>query len=153
MEELTEMNRPKSADYFTWAYPDTSALGTPEESIKLENGVISMEYNIENSQMYGGCQTETRPGTGLGLDFSNYKVIKATLTNKGTSNVHCTLVFKTGSGWKWQENAGAKTPGGPENQEQIILQAQDFAINNLSQEVYAPKIMDVYDKVMSNKTN
>ena len=40
-----------------------------------------------------------------------------------------------------------------ENQEQIILQSQDFAINNLSQEVYAPKIMDVYDKVMSNKTN
>jgi len=128
VEELTEMNRPKSADYFTWAYPDTSALGTPESSIKLENGVISMEYDIENSQMYGGCQTETRPGTGLGLDFSNYKVIKATLTNKGTSNVHCNIVLKTGSGWKWQESAGAKTPGGPENQEQIIGGGQSVTV-------------------------
>lgn len=34
------------------------------------------------------------------------------------------------------------------NQEEIILRAQDFAINNLSQEVYGPKIMDVYNRVL-----
>ena len=118
-DDIAEMNRPKSADYFTWAYPDTSALGTPEESIKIENGVISFEYDI-SGDIYGGCQTETIPGTGLGLDFSKYTVIKATLKNKGTSNVHCNIVFKTGNGWLWQENAGAKTPGGEEDQEQII---------------------------------
>lgn len=36
-----------------------------------------------------------------------------------------------------------------ESQEQLILKAQDFAINNLSQEVYAPKIMEVYKNVLN----
>ena len=127
VDELAEMNRPKSADYFTWAYPDNSAMGTPPESVKLENGVISMEYDIEG-QLYGGCQTETRPGTGKGLDFSNYRMIKATLTNKGTSNIHCNIIFKTGNGWLWQESAGAKTKGGAENQEQIIGGGQSVTV-------------------------
>jgi glycosyltransferase involved in cell wall biosynthesis len=35
-----------------------------------------------------------------------------------------------------------------ENQEKIILKAQEFAVNNLSQEVYGPKIMEVYNSVM-----
>ena len=119
MDDIVEMNRPKSADYFTWDYPDTSATGTPEDSIKIENGVVSFEYDI-SGDIYGGCQTETRPGTGLGLDFTNYKIIKATLTNKGTSNIHCNIILKTGNGWLWQESAGSKTPGGEEDQEQII---------------------------------
>ena len=37
-----------------------------------------------------------------------------------------------------------------ESQERLILQAQDFAINNLSQEIYGPKIMNVYNKVLNN---
>ena len=51
VDELAEMNRPKSADYFTWAYPDNSAMGTPPESVKLENGVISMEYILKANYM------------------------------------------------------------------------------------------------------
>lgn len=35
-----------------------------------------------------------------------------------------------------------------EQQEPLILRAQDFAVNNLSQEVYGPKIMEVYKKVI-----
>lgn len=35
-----------------------------------------------------------------------------------------------------------------ENQEPMILRAQDFAVNNLSQEVYGPKIMEVYNQVL-----
>lgn len=35
------------------------------------------------------------------------------------------------------------------NQEEMILRAQEFAINNLSQEVYGPKIMEVYNKVLN----
>ena len=35
-----------------------------------------------------------------------------------------------------------------EPQEPLILRAQDFAVNNLSQEVYGPKIMEVYKKVI-----
>ena len=37
-----------------------------------------------------------------------------------------------------------------ESQEAMILCAQDFAVNNLSQEVYGPKIMEVYQKIMNN---
>ena len=116
---ISEMNRPKSADYFTWAYPDNTATGTPIQSIKVENGVVSFSYKIEGN-IYGGCQTETRPGLGLGLDFSKYNVIKATLTNKGDSPVHCTIIIKTGNGWRWQESAGSKSIDGIENEEQII---------------------------------
>ena len=36
-----------------------------------------------------------------------------------------------------------------ENQEQLIIRAQKYAINNLSQEVYAPKIVAMYKKVLS----
>ena len=36
-----------------------------------------------------------------------------------------------------------------EPQESMILRAQEFAINNLSQEVYGPKIMEVYNKVLN----
>lgn len=126
-DEIVEMNRPKSADYFTWAYPDSSCLGTDGDSVKVENGVVSFDYKIEG-QIYGGCQTETKPGTGAGLDFSKYKMIKAKLTNKGKSDVHCNIIIKTGNGWKWQEGAGATTPGGPENREQIIGGGQSVTV-------------------------
>jgi glycosyltransferase involved in cell wall biosynthesis len=38
-----------------------------------------------------------------------------------------------------------------ENQEKIILQAQQFAIEYLSQEIYGPKIMEVYESVLNEK--
>lgn len=38
-----------------------------------------------------------------------------------------------------------------ENQEKIILQAQQFAIEHLSQEVYGPMIMEVYESVLNEK--
>ena len=119
IDEISEMNSPKSADYFTWSYPDNTAIATPPESVKIENGVISFLYKIQGN-IYGGCQTETMPGLSLGFDFSNYKMIKATLTNKGSSSVRCNIIVKTGAGWRWAESAGAKILGGPENEEQII---------------------------------
>ena len=36
-----------------------------------------------------------------------------------------------------------------QDNKQLIHQAQEFAINNLSQEVYGPKIMEVYNQVLS----
>ena len=118
-EEIKEMNRPKSADYFTWSYPDTSAAGTEVGSVKVENGVIKIPYDVEIG-IYGGCHTEAKPGSSIGLDFSNYKMIKATFTNKGTSPVRCIIIIRTGRGWSWNEGYGARTLGGIENQEQII---------------------------------
>ena len=38
-----------------------------------------------------------------------------------------------------------------ENQEKVILQAQQFAVEHLSQEVYGPKIMEVYESVLNEK--
>jgi glycosyltransferase involved in cell wall biosynthesis len=35
------------------------------------------------------------------------------------------------------------------NQEEMILRAQEFAINNLSQEAYGPKIIEVYKQVLN----
>lgn len=36
-----------------------------------------------------------------------------------------------------------------ENQETLILRAQEFAVNNLSQEVYGPKIIEVYRHILT----
>ena len=36
-----------------------------------------------------------------------------------------------------------------ENQETMIMRAQEFAVNNLSEEVYGPKIIEVYNQVLS----
>ena len=35
------------------------------------------------------------------------------------------------------------------NQKEMIMRAQKFAINNLSLEVYGPKIMEVYNNVLT----
>ena len=80
VDEISEMNSPKNADYFTWAYLDNIATVTKLESVKVENGVISFSYEIKG-QIYGGYQTETRPGLGIAVDFSKYKMITAKLTN------------------------------------------------------------------------
>ena len=38
-----------------------------------------------------------------------------------------------------------------ENHETMIVQAQEFAVNNLSQEVYAPRVLNVYKEVLLGK--
>lgn len=37
-----------------------------------------------------------------------------------------------------------------EDQEEMIMRAQEFAVDNLSQEVYGPKIMEVYRKILNS---
>ncbi|MCI1268817.1 MAG: CIA30 family protein [Ruminococcus sp.] len=113
--EISEMNRPKSASYFTWSYPDTSFTATTSTSVSSD-GVMTIKYDGITDEKGAGIQTETRPGLGLGLDFTKYKAIKATLTNKGTSDVHCTLIVKNGSGWTWAENGGTAVIGGKEGE-------------------------------------
>ena len=124
-QKINEANQKienKSIDginYFSWSFPDDTATGTPFDSVKISNGVITFPYNISNG-IYAGCQTETRPGSGEGIDFRNYKMIKASLKNKGKSDVHCNIILKTGNCWTWFESPGTNTLGGIENQEQII---------------------------------
>lgn len=40
-----------------------------------------------------------------------------------------------------------------ESQEQIIMNAQQFVMNNLTQELYGPKILEVYDHVLKGELN
>ena len=139
---------------FTWTYPDNTATGTPKDSVKIENGKISFFYEIENGK-YGGCQTETKPGLGIGIDLSEYNMIKAILTNKGDSEIHCNIILKTGNGWTWYESAGTKILGGIENEEQIIKGEESIKVyyylnHNFwkSQKVnwqYSDKIADLND--------
>ena len=60
------------------------------------------------------------PGLGIGIDLSNFQMIKATFKNKSESEIHCNIVIKTGCGWTWFESPGTRNLDGPEDQEQII---------------------------------
>lgn len=113
-DEIAEMNRPKSADYFTWSYPESSFTKTVDTSVK--DGVITIEYDGITNNDGAGIQTETRPGLGKGIDFTNYDAVKATLTNKGDKDVHVTLIVKNGQGWLWAENGGTLTAGTEEGE-------------------------------------
>ena len=125
--QINNINKQLTIENFTWAYPDNTAIGTPKDSIKVKNGIITFFYEIENGK-YGGCQTETKPGSGIGIDLTKYNIIKAVLTNKGESEVHCNIILKTGSGWIWYESAGTKIVGGIENEEQIIKGKESIKI-------------------------
>lgn len=101
---INEMNRPKSASAFTWEYPENSFSKTV--SSKLDGDKLVINYGAITSDAAAGIQTETKPGLGAGLDGTVYSTLTCSITNKGTSDVHITLVLKTGGGWLWQENGG-----------------------------------------------
>lgn len=110
-DEISEMNRPKSANSFTWSYPETSFEGTVSTDLSSD-GVITVNFKDITDQIGAGVQTETRPGVGEGMDFTNYSGIKATLSNESANDVHATIVVKNGSNWTWAENGGSLTPDG-----------------------------------------
>lgn len=110
-DEISEMNRPKSANSFTWSYPETSFEGTVSTDLSSD-GVITVNFKDITTEIGAGVQTETRPGVGEGMDFTNYKGIKATLTNECANDVHATIIVKNGNGWTWAENGGSLTPDG-----------------------------------------
>lgn len=114
-DEISELNRPKSANYFTWDYPEASFEGTVSSGLS-EDGVLTIEYDGITNEIGAGIQTETRPGLGVGLDMTKYEIITATLTNKGNTDVHCTLIVKNGSDWTWAENGGTASLGGSEGE-------------------------------------
>ena len=75
-------------------------------SSKLDGDKLVINYGAITSNAAAGIQTETKPGLGAGLDGTVYSTLTCSITNKGTSDVHITLVLKTGGGWLWQENGG-----------------------------------------------
>ena len=115
--EIAEINRPKSADAFTWAYPE-SDWTAKTTGTSVENGVITVNFSGITTTGAAGVQTETKPGLGTGLDCSDYSTLTCTITNNSADDIHITLVLKTGGGWLWQENGGVVV--GSDENERII---------------------------------
>ena len=66
-----------------------------------------MQYGSSlNDSVAAGVATETKPGLGLGDDWSRYSSISCTLTNTSVNAIHVSLVLRTGGGWVWQETGG-----------------------------------------------
>ncbi|MNN65379.1 hypothetical protein D3C81_1808770 [compost metagenome] len=53
-----------------------------------------------------GAATETKPGLGVGDDWSPYSSVSATLTNTGTEAIHVSMVVRATGDWVWQESGG-----------------------------------------------
>jgi len=73
-----------------------------------------------------GVATETKPGLGIGEDWTPYSSVSCTITNTGTSAVHVAMVLKAGGGWVWQETGG-QTATDP-NTERIIQPGESVEV-------------------------
>ena len=102
---IDELNRPTSASFFSWEYPENSWTKTTSYSCS-DDGVINVKFADVTDEDAAGPQTETRPGTGSGFDCSPYNYLTSTITNNSNKDIHVTLVMKTTGDWTWQENAG-----------------------------------------------
>ncbi|MNH97533.1 Chitinase A1 precursor [compost metagenome] len=102
---IAEMNRPKSASYYSWNFIESSF--TANTSTGLDGETIFVKYNANLSDsIAAGAATETKPGLGVGDDWSPYSSVSATLTNTGTKAIHVSMVLRAGGGWVWQETGG-----------------------------------------------
>lgn len=102
---IAEMNRPKSAGYYTWDLVESSF--TANTSVGLSGEVIFVNYNASlTGTTAAGIATETKPGLGIGEDWSPYSSVSCTISNNGTSAVRVAMVLKAGGGWVWQETGG-----------------------------------------------
>jgi chitodextrinase len=101
---IAEMNRPKTASYYTWNFKDSAFTKTVETGLNGET--IYAKFADVTATNSAGASTETQPGLGTGQDWSQYSSLSCTLTNKGTQAIHVSLVLRTGGGWIWQETGG-----------------------------------------------
>lgn len=104
--EIAELNRPKTASYFTWNYPEASWKDQTTTTSCSEDSVLGVEFKNVTAKNAAGIQTETKPGLGQGLDCSPYKTITCTITNNSSTDVSASLLLRTTSNWTWQENGG-----------------------------------------------
>lgn len=104
--EIAELNRPKTADFFSWRYPEASWVDSTVKAELTSEGTLSVDFADMTDSAASGIQTETRPGLGVGLDFSLYNSITCTITNNSDTDVHATLLLRSSADWTWQENAG-----------------------------------------------
>lgn len=104
--DIAELNRPKSASYFTWSYPEASFKDQTTSTSCTNDGNIGIEFKNVTSTNAAGVQTETKPGLGKGLDCSPYKTVTCTITNNSSVDISMSLLLRTTSNWTWQENCG-----------------------------------------------
>lgn len=108
---IAELNRPKTASYFSWAYPEASWKDQTSSATCSDDGVLSVAFKNVTSDNAAGIQTETKPGLGKGIDCSSYKTLKCKITNKNTFDISASLLLRSSSNWTWQENAGVTVDG------------------------------------------
>lgn len=102
---IAEMNRPKTASYYPWNFTDSAFTGTLSSGLNGETVYVNYASTLSDS-ISAGVATETKPGLGVGDDWSKYGSISCTLTNAGTQPIRVSLVLRTGTGWVWEETGG-----------------------------------------------
>ncbi len=103
--EIAEMNRPKTASYYPWNFVDSAFTGNISSGLNGETIYVNYASSLSDS-ISAGVATETKPGLGVGDDWSSYGSVSCTLTNTGTKPIHVSLVLRTGTDWIWEETGG-----------------------------------------------
>lgn len=104
-DTIAEMNRPKSASHYTWNFIESSFTGNTSTGLEGETIFVNYKSNLSDA-VAAGAATETKPGLGIGEDWSPYSSVSATLTNTGTEAIHVSMVLRATSNWVWQESGG-----------------------------------------------
>ncbi|WP_410772140.1 fibronectin type III domain-containing protein [Fontibacillus sp. BL9] len=102
---IADMNRPKTASYYPWNFVDSAFTGNISSGLDGETIFVNYASTISDA-VSAGVATETKPGLGIGADWSQYASVSSTLTNTGTQPIRVSLVLRIGSGWLWEETGG-----------------------------------------------
>lgn len=110
-KQLAELNRPTSfasgLSSLTQPYNNKITYkdfdATAGVTFDKATDTITFKMNNADGDKYAGCQFETCPGMGTGLDYSAYKTVTMDVENLTGSTVELTMLWQTGGGWLWQE--------------------------------------------------
>lgn len=141
-------------------------LGNCEEEMRSEIMAIAKSHGCADSVVFLPCQEQVKPF------FAEAKAFIMASTNEGLGRVTveamfygCPVIAKDSGGTKdlvkdqvtgylfqtAEECAALMRQVCLQPQEALIRRAQEFAVDNLSIEVYGPRIMQVYESVLSQR--
>ena len=139
-------------------------MGQCEEEMHVEIMEIAMSHGCGDSIVFLPCQEQVKPF------FSEAKAFIMASTNEGLGRVTaeamfygCPVIAKDSGGTKdlvkdqvtgylfqtAEECAALMRQVCLQPQEALIRRAQEFVVNNLSTEVYGPRVTQVYESVLS----
>lgn len=122
---IADMNRPKTASYYPWNFAESSFTGNVSSGLNGETVYVNYASTISDT-IAAGVGTETKPGLGVGDDWTKYASVTATLTNRGTHAIHVSLVLRVGGGWIWEETGGQTATDS--NTERVIAPGQSVDV-------------------------